>query len=167
MSSALSIDMDPTLPPLTRRDALRRIGSGFGMMAFGGLATATGQSSSLAPKAPHFAPRAKRIIFLFMNGGMSQVDTFDPKPMLEKHHGQPIPTGNLRTERKTGNLMRSPFHFERHGQSGLEVSEIFPRIGSMADDICVIRSMYTDIPNHEPSLYMMNCGENLVSRPSL
>ncbi|HYM13743.1 MAG TPA: DUF1501 domain-containing protein [Bryobacterales bacterium] len=123
--------------------------------------------SPFAPKAPHFPPRAKRVIFLVMNGGMSQVDTFDPKPMLDKHDGQPRPGGNLRTERKTGNLMRSPFHFERHGQSGIEVSEIFPRIGSCIDDICVIRSMYTDIPNHEPSLFMMNCGENLVSRPSM
>ena len=122
---------------------------------------------ALAPKAPHFPAKAKRVIFLFMNGGMSQVDTFDPKPMLDKHHGQPLAGGNLRTERKTGNLMRSPFRFERHGQSGTEVSEIFSHIGSRVDDICVIRSMYTDIPNHEPSLTMMNCGENLMSRPSM
>ena len=120
-----------------------------------------------APKKPHFAPKAKRVIFLFMNGGMSQVDTFDPKPMLASYHGQPMPGGNPKTERKTGSLMRSPFEFRRCGQSGIEVSEIFPKIGDRIDDICVIRSMYTDIPNHEPSLQMMNCGENLQSRPSM
>src|SRR5262245_60615891 len=151
---------------LNRRDTLRRIGSGFGLLGLANLMAAE-SSSPLAPKPPHFAPKAKRVIFLFMNGGMSQVDTFDPKPMLDKHHGQPIPGGNLRTERKTGNLMRSPFRFQRFGHSGIEVSEIFPHIGSRIDDICVIRSMYTDIPNHEPSLTMMNCGENLMSRPSI
>src|SRR6266478_1429664 len=152
--------------PMNRRDALRRIGSGFGLLGLANLMAAE-SSSTLAPKSPHFPAKAKRVIFLFMNGGMSQVDTFDPKPLLDKHHGQPIPGGNLRTERKTGNLMRSPFKFQRHGQSGIEVSEIFPHIGSRIDDICVIRSMYTDIPNHEPSLTMMNCGENLMSRPSM
>src|SRR5262245_11638389 len=151
--------------PVNRRQALRRIGGGFGLLGFANLMAA--ESSPLAPKPPHFPARAKRVIFLFMNGGMSQVDTFDPKPKLDKHHGQPIPGGNLRTERKTGNLMRSPFRFQRCGKSGIEVSEIFPQIGSHIDDICVIRSMYTDIPNHEPSLTMMNCGENLMSRPSM
>jgi hypothetical protein len=153
-----------SLPPFSRREALRRIGAGFGMLGLAGVAAG---ASPLAPKPPHFAPRAKRVLFLFMNGGMSQVDTFDPKPLLDKHHGQPVPGGNLKTERKTGNLMRSPFQFERHGQSGIEVSEIFPHIGNCVDDICVVRSMYTDIPNHEPSLYMMNCGENLIPRPSM
>ena len=153
-------------PPINRRDALLRIGSGFGLVGLANLLAAE-SSSPLAPKPPHFPAKAKRVIFLFMNGGMSQVDTFDPKPMLDKHHGQPLAGGNLRTERKTGNLMRSPFRFERHGQSGIEVSEIFSHIGSRIDDICVIRSMYTDIPNHEPSLTMMNCGENLMSRPSM
>ena len=152
--------------PMNRRDALRRIGGGFGLLGLANLMAAE-SSSTLAPKSPHFPARAKRVIFLFMNGGMSQVDTFDPKPLLDKHHGQPIPGGNLRTERKTGNLMRSPFRFQRRGRSGIEVSEIFPHIGSRIDDICVIRSMYTDIPNHEPSLTMMNCGENLMSRPSM
>jgi hypothetical protein len=159
-----------SLPSFTRRDALRRIGSGFGMVGLASLLaaeTTAPSSPALAPKQPHFPPRAKRVIFLFMNGGMSQVDTFDPKPMLDKYNGQPRPGGNLRTERKTGNLMKSPFQFERHGESGTEISEIFPRIGSRADDICVIRSMYSDIPNHEPSLCMMNCGENLVPRPSM
>jgi hypothetical protein len=125
-------------PPATRREALRRIGSGFGMVGLASLLAAeTNSVSPLAAKQPHFPARAKRVIFLFMNGGMSQVDTFDPKPMLDKYNGQPRPGGNLRTERKTGNLMKSPFRFERHGQSGIEVSEIFPKIGSMAPMISV------------------------------
>src|SRR6185503_20891718 len=97
----------------------------------------------------------------------SQVDTFDPKPMLTKYHGQPMPTPNLRTERKTGNLLKSPFQFKKFGQSGTEISEIFPRLGECADDLCVIRSMYTDRPNHEPSLFMLNSGERLPGRPSM
>jgi hypothetical protein len=156
----------PVLPPVSRREALKRIGGGFGMLSFANMLAASA-SAPLEVKAPHFPPKAKRVIFLVMNGGMSQVDTFDPKPMLDKFHGQRMPGGNLKTERQTGNLMRSPFRFQKYGQSGIEVSEIFPHIGKRIDDTCVIRSMHTDIPNHEPSLYMLNCGENLVSRPSL
>ena len=102
-----------------------------------------------------------------MNGGLSQVDSFDPKPMLDKYHGQPLPGGEVATERKTGRLMRSPFTFKKYGQSGIEVSELFPHVGGCADDICFIRSMYTDIPNHEPSMLMMNTGHTQVGRPSL
>lgn len=137
------------------------------MVGFQGVLSAADDRNPLAPKAPHFPARAKHVIYLFLNGGPSQVDTFDPKPMLDKYHGQPMPTGNLKTERKTGNLMRSPFKFKRCGESGIEVSEIFPQIGSMIDDICVIRSMYTDRPNHEPSLFLLNCGEKLPGRPSM
>jgi hypothetical protein len=118
-------------------------------------------------KAPPFPARAKHVIFLFLNGGLSQVDTFDPKPMLKKYHGQPFPGGNLVTERKTGNLMQSPFSFRRYGQSGIEVSEIFSHVGGCADDLCLIRSMHTEVPNHEPSLFMMNCGHNQPGRPSM
>jgi hypothetical protein len=154
-----------SLLPISRRRLLSGIGGGFGMFAFRSMCGAV--ENPFAPKQPHFTPKAKRVIFLFMNGGMSQVDTFDPKPMLTKFHGQQVPGGNPKTERKTGSLMRSPFQFRKCGQSGIEVSEIFPKIGDRIDDICVIRSMYTDIPNHEPSLQMMNCGENLQSRPSM
>ena len=119
----------------------------------------------LIPK-PDFAPRAKNVIFLFMNGGVSQVDTFDPKPEFDKYHGKPI-SNEIKTERKTGSLMKSPFSFSRYGESGLEVSELFPHVGSCADDICAIRSMHTDIPNHEPSLLMMNTGHIQPGRPSL
>src|SRR5687767_11869115 len=163
------------LPPVTRREALCRIGNGFGMMAFAGLvgqsleAAGLDQRRAATPLAEglHHPARAKRVIFLFMNGGLSQVDSFDPKPMLDKYHGQPLPGGTVATERKTGALMKSPFTFTRYGKSGLEVSELFPHVGACADDICVIRSMHTDIPNHEPSMLMMNTGHTQVGRPSI
>jgi hypothetical protein len=161
---------------LTRRQLLNRCGMGFGAMALGGLMADIGltgvaqgaeAASSMAPKAPHFAPKARRVIHLFMNGGPSQVDTFDPKPALVKYHGKPLPTENLRTERKTGAAFQSPFKFKKYGQSGLEVSEIFSNLGECADDLCVIRSMHADVPNHEPSLLLMNCGEARLARPSM
>jgi hypothetical protein len=152
---------------MTRRELLTKIGAGFGMVGLEGLAGAESTLDPLAPKDPHFTPKAKRVIYLFLNGGPSQVDTFDPKPALDKYHGKPAPTGNLKTERKTGNLMRSPFRFQRCGQSGIEVSEIFPRIGAKIDDFCVIRSMFTDRPNHEPSLMMLSSGDKFPGRPSM
>ncbi len=148
---------------MNRREALSAIGGGFGMVGLLGAAT----TSPLAPKVSHFPAKAKRVIFLFMNGGMSQVDTFDPKPMLAKHHGTAMPGGNPKTERTTGTLMQSPFTFKRNGQSGIEVSEIFPRIGESIDDFCVIRSAHTNIPIHESSLMMMNCGDIQPGRPSM
>ncbi len=121
----------------------------------------------LNPKASHFRPRAKRIIHLFMNGGPSHVDTFDPKPMLQKHAGKMLPMPNLPTERKTGAAFGSPYSFSKYGQSGLPVSEIFPHTARHMDDICVLRSMRADVPNHEPSLMLMNCGESIQVRPSM
>ena len=121
----------------------------------------------LNPKAPHFRPRAKRIIHLFMNGGPSHVDTFDPKPMLQKYAGKMLPMPNLPTERKTGAAFGSPYTFSKYGQSGLPVSEIFPHTAKHMDDICVLRSMRADVPNHEPSLMLMNCGESIQVRPSM
>jgi len=153
---------------MTRRDALRTMGSGYGMVGLAHLladnAWATG---SLSPKAPHFPARAKHIIHLFLNGGVSQVDTWDPKPMLTKYASQPAPSGNLQTERKTGNLLKSPFSFKRYGKSGIEMSEIFPQLNARVDDICVVRSLHTDRPNHEPSLFRMNCGSPLPGHPSM
>jgi hypothetical protein len=102
-----------------------------------------------------------------MNGGPSHLDTFDHKPLLARLAGQPLPRANLRTERRTGAAFPSPFRFARHGQSGLEISEIFPHLATCADDLCVIRSMYADVPNHEPSLLLMNCGDARQVRPSL
>ena len=161
--------------PVTRREALCRMGGGFGMLAFASLlgdslkaAGATvGADGGVQFTKLHHPARAKRVIFLFMNGGLSQVDSFDPKPMLDTYHGQPLPGGAIATERKTGALMRSPFTFKKYGKAGIEVSELFPHVGECADDICFIRSMYTDIPNHEPSMLMMNTGHTQVGRPSL
>ncbi len=148
--------------PLTRREALRRVGNGFGMMAFAGMV-----ADSVARAGTDFAPKAKRVIFLYMNGGLSQVDSFDRKPALEKYHGQPLPGGSVATERKTGTLMKSPFAWKKYGQCGMEVSELFPHVGECADDICWIRSVYTDIPNHEPAMLMMNTGFSQAGRPSI
>jgi hypothetical protein len=159
---------------LTRRDMLQRVGTGFGLLGLAGLlneqqllATPPGATSPLAPRQPHFAAKAKRIIHVFMNGGPSQVDTFDPKPALVRHNGQRPPAANRSSERGTSGLMMSPFRFRQCGQSGLPVSEIFPRIAERADDLCVIRSMYTNVPNHEPSLLMMTCGDMQPVRPSM
>jgi hypothetical protein len=154
-------------PGFTRRDMLRTMGGGFGMLGLANLLGAEASGNPLAPKAPHFPAKAKHVIFLFLNGGPSQVDTFDPKPMLAKYNGKPAPSGNIKTERKTGNLMDSPFEFQRCGKSGIEVSEIFPKLGECIDDVCVIRSMHTELPNHEPSLFMMNCGDKFSGRPSM
>jgi hypothetical protein len=121
----------------------------------------------LATKSPHFRPRAKRVIHIYLNGGPSQVDTFDPKPALDKYNGQPLPSGNLTTERRTGAAMASPFKFQKYGESGLEVSELFTRTAQHVDDICFIRSMQANTPNHEQSMRLMNCGDERLSRPSM
>jgi len=162
---------------LTRREFLCRCGTGLGALGFATLMNQTGLLGTqaraadainpLAPKGPQFPARAKRVIHFFLNGGASHVDTFDPKPALEKYAGKPLPTGHLQTERKTGAAFPSPFKFRKHGQSGIEVSELFPRVAESIDDICVIRSMKAELPNHEPSLMLMNCGDAVQSRPSL
>ena len=138
------------------------------MMSLRGLmASESPVVNPLAPKAPHFPAKAKHVIYLFLNGGVSQVDTWDPKPMLTKYHGKPIPSGNLQTERKTGTLLKSPFEFHKYGQSGIEISEIFSKLGERIDDICVVRSLHTNRPNHEPSLFRLNCGNPLPGHPSM
>jgi hypothetical protein len=124
------------------------------------------RSDPLAPRPSHFPARASRVIHIFLNGGPSHVDTFDPKPELTKRDGQRLPTPNLLTERQTGTAMASPFSFRRYGESGLEISELFRHLGPHADDLCIVRSMYADFPNHEPSLMLMNCGVANVVRPS-
>jgi hypothetical protein len=155
---------------LSRRQLLHQSGMGFGALALGTLFHNSASAAStvqgpLVPHAPQFAPKAKRIVHLFMNGGPSQVDTFDPKPMLNTYAGKPIPL-HMQTERRTGAGFPSPFKFVQHGSSGIPVSEIFPEVGKCIDDICVIRSMMSEIPNHEPSLMMMNCGDVRQLRPS-
>ena len=159
---------------LTRREFLCRCGMGMGALGFGALMTQMGGElhaadhlNPLAPKSSHFSGKAKRVIHIFLNGGPSHVDTFDPKPALEKYSGKPLPTPNLPTERKTGAAFPSPFKFKKYGQSGIEVSDLFPHVAESIDDICVIRSMQANLPNHEPSLMLMNCGDAQMSRPSL
>jgi hypothetical protein len=163
---------------LTRREMLCRSGMGFAAVGLAQLLGAAGLpaaeregrsrfASPLAPRAPHFPGKAKRVIHLFMNGGPSHVDTFDPKPALEKYAGKLLPRENPRTERKTGAAFPSPYKFSKHGESGIEVSEIFPHVAENIDEIAVIRSMHADVPNHEPSLLLMNCGDARLIRPSM
>jgi hypothetical protein len=165
------------LPILSRREMLKRSGMGLGMLGLAGLTqndhtlraaeALHGRSNNpLAPKQPHFLGRAKRVVHFFLNGGPSQIDTFDPKPLLEKYAGKPLPQSYL-TERKTGGAFPSPFKFKKYGQCGVEVSELFSRTAEHADEIAVIRSMYAQVPNHEPSLLLMNCGDSIQPRPSV
>lgn len=152
--------------PLTRREALCRMGGGMGFVALANMLTDSLAAAETKPVLHHKA-RAKRVIFLFMNGGLSSIDSFDYKPALEKFHGQPLPGGEVKTERKTGTLLKSPFAFKQYGPNGMWVSELFPHVAECTEDICFIRSMQTDIPNHEPSLLMMNTGHTQVGRPSM
>lgn len=160
---------------VSRRQLLGRLGNGFAAL---GLMSVLGESgmamvdqgakslNPLSPRRPPLPAKAKRVIFLFMNGGPSQVDTFDPKPALKKYAGQAIPL-HLPTERKTGAALPSAFEFKKYGQSGIEVSDIFSNVAKHVDEMCVIRSMHADVPNHEPSLLLMNCGESRMIRPSM
>ena len=148
---------------------LQRVGMGFGSMALGSVLQQQAGAATLDPMAlrrPHFEPKAKRVVHFFMNGGPSQVDTFDPKPLLDKYDGKQLPN-LLKTERPTGAGFKSPFKFRKRGQCGLEVSELFEKLGDFADDLCVIRSMHADVPNHEPSLGLMNSGESRLNRPTM
>ena len=161
---------------ITRRKALTRSGFGLGSLALGGLLHDLGltsanaaSASSLAPRQPQFAGKAKRVIHLFMNGGPSQMDTFDPKPKLVQLHGKPLPSlGDVSGDSKrrlAGPALGSKFKFQKHGQSGIEISELFPRLAKHADDLCVVRSMFTDLPAHELALGMMNSGNLILPRP--
>ena len=143
---------------INRRRALLSAGAGFGALPMADLL-----HRNLAAGATHFAPRAKRVIFLFMNGGPSHIDTFDPKPALKEHEGE-NPDG---MNKRGAGLMPSPFKFSRHGESGMEMSELFPQLAKHADDLCLVRSMHTDTPNHEPGLLMMHSGNQQPIRPCL
>ncbi len=166
------------LPPCRRR-FLQRVGAGFPMLAlvdllsrdgfFARKAHAAVSQEPLAEKLPHFPAKAKHVVFLFMNGAPSQVDTFDPKPALTKYHGTAY-GGELTVgsnNRPIGNLMQSPFRFDKHGSSGLEISSIFPNIARHADDLCVIRSLYTDTAAHASGCIQMNTGSVVLGKPSL
>ena len=159
---------------ISRRELLQRSGCGLGALGLGALmseagllgAAAHAAANPMAARPPQFPVKAKHVIHVFCNGGPSHVDTFDPKPKLTEFHGRELPTENLRTERKTGAAFRSPYTFKKYGQSGIEVSELFAHTAESIDDIAVIRSMHADVPNHEPSLMLMNCGEARQPRPS-
>jgi hypothetical protein len=159
--------------PLSRRDALRLAACGFGQVALFGLLGEESRCASsknpLAPKQSHFSPRARRVIFLFMHGGVSHVDSFDPKPKLAEMNGKPLPIAKPKFEfAPTGNLLASPWKFSKYGQSGIEVSELFPEIGGVIDDICVIRSMNGgDQVSHGPALLNINTGSGVFARPSM
>lgn len=175
MTTPLPDIPSPTQPPcLNRREMLARVGTGLGLYGLADLLELPEQARAghdrgnpMAPRSPHFPAPAKHVIHLFMNGGPSHVDTFDPKPALIRYAGKNLPDNNPRTERKTGTAMPSPFRFQRYGESGLQISEIFSELGEVIDDIAIIRSMHADVPNHEPSLLLMNCGESRLVRPSM
>ncbi len=147
---------------------LQRCGMGLGSLALGDLLRGSNglANGPLTMHRPHFTPRAKHVIHVFLNGGMSQVDTFDPKPELTRRAGQMLPFDNLQTERKTGVALPTPFRFEHHGESGIPVSEIFPHLSKCVDEMAVIRSMHAELPNHEMSLMLMNTGDQRQVRPS-
>lgn len=156
---------------LSRRNLFAQIGAGVGTIGMlSALGVAQGHENhrtSERASAPHFAPKAKRIIHLFMNGGPFQADFFDPKPALAKFAGQRPPEADLRTERRTAGLMPSPFRFRPAGNSGVPVSELLPLTSQCIDDMCIIRSMHTENPNHGPALLLMNNGTILPTRPSM
>jgi hypothetical protein len=165
----------PLVDP-TRRDLLGTAGTGFGLLALADLLAAQEKTAPEGDRAahpyavrpPHHVPRARRVIFLYMPGGPSHVDLFDPKPRLALDQGKPLPFEKPKLERtKTGNLLPSPWQFAKHGQSGVEVSELFPGIASCIDDICVIRSMVADNINHTGAAAQLCTGEQAFSRPSM
>ncbi|MBX3420964.1 MAG: DUF1501 domain-containing protein [Pirellulaceae bacterium] len=159
---------------IDRRSLLQRSALGLGGLGLAGLLHSQGYSAAAAADGrtllvggqTHFPAKVKRVIHFFLNGGPSQVDTFDPKPALAKYANRSV-ADNLTTERKTGAGFPSPFKFRRYGQSGLEISELFEKTSEHADSLAVIRSMYALVPNHEPSLMLMNCGDSVQPRPSV
>src|SRR4051812_28896489 len=162
----------PSPAAYTRRHALRRLGGGFGLLGLAsvldGEARADAASNPLAVRPPMGPARAKRVIFLFMSGGPSHVDTFDPKPRLARDNGKPLPFAMPHLERtRTGNLLQTPFKFAKYGQAGTDVSNLFPELAKCADDLCVVRSMVADNINHNGACLQMNTGEQTFSRPSL
>ena len=161
--------------PVSRREMLLRTANGFGAAALAtlladetrGADAPRSPNDPFAPKKPHFAAKAKSVIFLFMDGGPSQVDTFDPKPALEKYHGKPFPTKVEPTQfNNVGNTLASPWKFKKYGQSGLPVSDLFPHVGACADDLAVIRSMVSNFSEHTNANYFWHSGHGQQGRPS-
>jgi hypothetical protein len=154
-------------PLLTRRQAIQLLGGGFGALGLASLLAPECGAATPGTRATHFPARAWRVIQLFMNGGPFGPDLFDPKPSINRFAGQRPEAVRLRTENQTGGLMPVPFRFHRHGRSGLEISELLPHLAHHADELCVLRSLHTDNPNHGPALFMMNNGTITPTRPSL
>ncbi len=155
----------------TRREFLSRCGLGMGALGLAGLLSpdlfaADSSAAPLAPRQPHFPARAKRVIHLFMQGGPSHVDTFDPKPALAKYDGKSLKDAT-KLAPNNGAAFASPFKFQKYGQSGIEVSEVFSRMAAQVDDLAVVRSMHTATPNHEAAMLLFNCGDERQVRPSL
>lgn len=175
------MDLHPKLKEIvTRRHFFEECGIGVGKIAlaallgggFQSLAAQAVRENPLAPKPPHYAPKAKRIIYLFMAGGPSQLDLFDRKPMLEKYDGQPIPAEVVKDQRyafieRNAALMASPFKFSKHGDSGAELSDRLPKLARVVDDVCILKSVHTDAFNHAPAQIFMNTGSQLLGRPSM
>ncbi len=170
------------LRPRTRREMLRDAANGFGMIALaglfgeqearaatgGGVVAASAAGNPLAPRAPMFPAKAKRVIFLFMHGGPSQVDTFDPKPLLTRDSGKPFPGAKPKVQfAQTGNLLKSPWEFKNYGQSGTPVSDLFPHVAQCVDDLCVVRSLYADNTAHGGALLQLHTGSDNFVRPSM
>src|SRR5580658_6817497 len=168
--------------PVTRREMLQRCAHGFGavalaaLLADGSLGAATSDSNSdasadrnpLAPRPPHFAAKARRVIFLYMDGGPSQVDTFDPKPRLTKEHGKPFPARIEATQfDNVGLTLASPWKFKNYGQSGIPVSDLFPHVAQCVDDLCIVRSMTSKFSEHTSANYFLHTGSGLQGRPSM
>ncbi len=156
-------------PPVTRRQLLKTASCGFGYLAFAGLATeaAAAYKDPLAPKMAHYVARAKRVIFLCMRGGPSHVDTFDYKPELYADAGKSASNADARTPNRGGTLLAPPWEFHPHGQSGLPISDLFPHLATHADDLCLVNSMQTDVPNHPQAFLMLHTGEFRFTRPSM
>jgi len=157
--------LTPLATPISRRTLLQRAAHGFGWLALHSLFATCARG---AVRAPHFPARAKNVILLFMDGGVSQVDTFDPKPRLKAEHGEPMKLKIDATQfDNNGAVLASPWEFKQHGQSGIPVSELFPRLATKVDELCVIRSMKSDFPEHAQATLMLHCGHPLQGRPSL
>src|SRR5262245_8728878 len=159
-------------PVLTRRDMLRASSAGFGSLALAGLlaeqTTAEASNNPLAPKAPHFPAKARRVIFVFMHGGPSQVDTFDYKPLLERDHGQPLPFDKPRVvSSQTGNLLKSPWKFQQYGQCGAWVSDLFPNVAKHVDDLCIINGLWGSNSRHGAALLELHTGSDTFVRPAM
>lgn len=163
---------EPAWSPMTRRQALRDSSVGFGSLALAALLKdwghAADSSNPMATRQPHHAARAKRVIFMFMHGGPSQVDTFDYKPLLERDHGKPLPFAKPRVvSAQTGNLLKSPWKFQKYGESGIEISELFPHIARSADDLCLVNSMWGSNSRHGSALLELHTGSDTFVRPSM